>query len=99
MKFAFKDTQLEQLFLEGKGAESLPVGVYRRFLIVMQMISSASDERIFYAIKGLKAEKLQGDRAGQISLRLNKQYRLCFELHKDKNGNIVYILEIVDYHG
>ncbi len=98
MKFAFKDSKLEQLYSSGEGAESLPEGVYRRFLVVMQIISSASDERIFYAVKGLQTEKLIGDRAGQFSVRLNKQFRLCFEIHKDDNGNIVYILEIVDYH-
>ena len=76
----------------------MPEGVYRRFLIVMQMIDAAADERIFYAIKGLQMEKLEGRRAGQFSVRLNKQFRLCFSLHKDSDGNVVYILEIVDYH-
>ncbi len=98
MKFAFKDGKLEELYSSGKGAESLPESVYRRFLVVMQIISAASDERIFYAIKGLQTEKLVGNRAGQFSVRLNKQFRLCFELHQDDIGNIVYILEIVDYH-
>jgi plasmid maintenance system killer protein len=64
VKFAFKDSELEQLYSSGKGAESLPEGVYRRFLVVMQIISSASDERIFYAIKGLQIEKLVGNRVG-----------------------------------
>lgn len=98
VKFAFKDRDLEDLYLTGKGAESLPEGVYRRFLLVMQMIVAASDERIFYTIRGLNTEKLSGDRDGQWSVRLNKQFRLCFEILKDENGNIVYLLEVVDYH-
>lgn len=98
MKFAFKHADLEALYLTGEGAAALPEGVYRRFLIVMQVIDAAADERIFYAIKALQTEKLKGRRAGQFSMRLNKQFRLCFELHKDSDGNMVYILEIVDYH-
>jgi proteic killer suppression protein len=98
VKFAFKNSKLEELFLSGKGAESLPEGVYRRFLTIMQIIVTAPDERTFYQIKGLQTEKLAGNRERQFSLRLNKQYRLCFEIEKDTNGNIVFILEIVDYH-
>lgn len=98
MKFAFKDRTLEALHESGQGAESLPEGVYRRFQNVMAIIEAAQDERIFYAIKGLQTEKLSGNRAGQWSVRLNKQYRLCFDIHKDADGNIIYLLEIVDYH-
>lgn len=64
----------------------------------MQMIVVAPDERTLYSIKGLHTEKLSGSRAGQYSIRLNKQYRLCFEIQKDPDGNIIFILEIVDYH-
>jgi toxin HigB-1 len=98
VKFAFKDSKLEALFLREEGAELLPQNVYNRFRKLMQIIIAAPDERVFYAAKSLHTEKLHGDRAGQFSVRLNKQFRLCFEIHKDQNGNIVYILEIVDYH-
>jgi toxin HigB-1 len=98
VKFAFKDKKLERLFLQGEGAELLPENVVRRFLFVMEFIRDAQDERIFYMAKSFQTEKLHGDRTGQFSVRLNKQFRLCFEIHKDQNGNIIYILEIVDYH-
>jgi toxin HigB-1 len=98
VKFAFKDKKLEALFLQEEGAESLPENVYKRFRAFMQIIVDAQDERVFYTTKSLHTEKLLGDRLGQFSVRLNKQFRLCFEIHKDQNGNIVYILEIVDYH-
>lgn len=39
-------------------------------------------------------EKLQGDRQGQYSIRVNDQYRVCFEWDGVKAVNI----EIVDYH-
>ena len=39
-------------------------------------------------------EQLKGDRKGQWSIRINKQYRLCFIW---KNGH-AYQVEIVDYH-
>ena len=39
-------------------------------------------------------EKLKGDREGQLSIRINDQWRVCFEW-RDCNA---YRVEIVDYH-
>ncbi|EDN65343.1 plasmid maintenance system killer protein [Beggiatoa sp. PS] len=43
---------------------------------------------------GNKLEALHGDRKGQYSIRINKQWRVCFFWHE---GN-AYGVEIVDYH-
>lgn len=41
-----------------------------------------------------RLEALMGDRAGQWSIRINQQWRICFRF---ENGN-AYDVEIVDYH-
>ena len=43
---------------------------------------------------GNRLERLRGDRAGQHSIRINDQYRVCF-LWRDGNA---FDVEIVDYH-
>ena len=43
---------------------------------------------------GNRFEALKGDRNGQYSIRINDQWRICFEWGE---GN-VYNVEIVDYH-
>jgi proteic killer suppression protein len=43
---------------------------------------------------GNRLERLRGDRAGQHSIRVNDQWRLCFRWHE---GN-AFDVEIVDYH-
>jgi proteic killer suppression protein len=43
---------------------------------------------------GNRLERLRGDRAGQYSIRINDQWRICFRWH----GGDVYEVEIVDYH-
>ncbi len=43
---------------------------------------------------GNKLEALKGDRAGQHSIRINDQWRLCFVWSE---GNVIAV-EIVDYH-
>lgn len=45
-------------------------------------------------VPGNRLEALRGNRAGQHSIRINDQYRLCFRWI---NGNAVDV-EIVDYH-
>jgi len=41
-----------------------------------------------------RLEKLAGDRSGQYSIRINNQWRICFEW-RDTDA---YQVEIVDYH-
>jgi proteic killer suppression protein len=45
-------------------------------------------------IPGNRLEALKGDRAGQSSIRINDQWRICFTW---RDGN-AYDVEIVDYH-
>ncbi len=43
---------------------------------------------------GNRLEALKGDRAGQYSIRLNEQWRICFRWHEAG----AYDVEVVDYH-
>ena len=43
---------------------------------------------------GNRLEKLAGDRAGQHSIRINNQWRICFVWRQEN----AYDVEIVDYH-
>ena len=43
---------------------------------------------------GNRLEALKGNRAGQHSIRVNDQWRICFRWH----GEDAHAVEIVDYH-
>jgi proteic killer suppression protein len=45
-------------------------------------------------LPGLRLEKLSGNRAGQYSIRINAQYRICFRW---REGD-AYEVEVTDYH-
>ena len=47
-------------------------------------------------LPGNRLEALKGDRKGQYSIRINDQWRLCFELPRGAKGPSD--AEIVDYH-
>lgn len=47
-------------------------------------------------IPGNRLEGLKGDRKGQYSIRINDQWRICFEWPRNSPGPVN--VEIVDYH-
>jgi proteic killer suppression protein len=58
------------------------------------MLDSAVKLGDLAASPGNRLEKLSGDRAGQYSLRINDQWRICFTWKADGPHDV----EIVDYH-
>lgn len=69
--------------------EWLPVA--RRKLAQLNRVLSGEELRV---PPGNRLERLGGDRAGQWSLRINAQWRICFEW---RDGH-AWEVEIVDYH-
>jgi toxin HigB-1 len=68
------------------------VQAYKR-LDILEAATSLEDLR---ALPSNRLEALRGDRAGQFSIRINQQWRLCFIWPKGDVGpsNV----EIIDYH-
>lgn len=60
----------------------------------LQMLDSAEDIRDLRAPPGNRLEALSADRAGQHSIRINDQWRVCFVWTDAGPENV----EIVDYH-
>lgn len=60
----------------------------------LEMLSSATSLSDLALIPGNRLESLHGDRAGQYSIRINDQWRVCFEW----SGKDSFNVEIVDYH-
>lgn len=60
----------------------------------LKYLDSAADLRDLMIPPWNQLEALKGDRAGQHSIRINKQWRICFRW---QNGDVLDV-EIVDYH-
>jgi proteic killer suppression protein len=60
----------------------------------LQLLDSATCLDFLRSPPGNRLEALDGNRAGQHSIRINKQWRLCF-VWSDSG---IYDVEIVDYH-
>ena len=63
----------------------------RRKLLLLDGAGKLDDLRL---PPGNRLEALKGDRRGQYSIRINDQWRICFEWRDDG----AEMVEIVDYH-
>lgn len=62
----------------------------------LEILAAATSLADLRALPSNRLESLRGDRAGQYSIRVNNQWRVCFEWPEGATGpsNV----EIVDYH-
>jgi len=89
----FRCKETERIF-SGKFSIKLPQNIQRvaeRKLIMIHKAAKLNDLRVPPANR---LEAMKGDRKGQYSLRINDQWRICFEWHEDG----VYNVKIQDYH-
>ena len=98
MEVQFRDAKLDRLETDPRYDGGFAQAVVTAFRKRMQMIRAAPDERVFYQLKSLHFEKLQGRRSHQHSMRLNAQWRLIIELVEAAPQKIVVIVSIEDYH-
>ena len=89
---SFKDEETENLFERRRNGWSREVkNVGRRKLLMIDAAITLADLRI---PPGNRLEKLKGDRKGQYSIRINDQWRVCFNWR----SGAAYSVEITDYH-
>ena len=79
---------------ERKFSKKLPHDIQRVAYRKLLMIDSAIDVQDLIIPPANRLEKLSGDREGQYSIRINKQFRICF-IWEDGSA---WDVEIVDYH-
>ena len=91
---SFASYETEKIF-RGKTSTKLPKDIQRTARRKLLYLDDAVDLQDLLAPPGNRLEKLKGDRAGQHSIRINDQWRICFKWSDNKAQNV----EIVDYHG
>src|SRR5438270_11487904 len=72
----------------------LPPTLHDKARIKLARLHAADSLNDLAALPGNRLQKLVGDRAGQHSIRLNDQYRICFRW----SNQCAEEVEIVDYH-
>ena len=89
----FRDPETERVWKEER-SRRISASLRKSALKKLQIVNAAGALGDLALPPGNRLERLRGDREGQHSIRINDQYRICFEW---RDGN-AYQVEIVDYH-
>lgn len=79
-----------------KNAVEVAGGVPRTGLVRLERLYAALELRDLRTPPGNRFEPLHGDREGQYSIRINDQWRICFNWSDERRE--AYNIEIADYH-
>ena len=90
---SFADAETERIF-QGSVSRKLPPGIQRTARRKLMYLHTALDVRDLLAPPGNRLEELRGSRAGQYSIRINDQWRICFRWVNAGAHDV----EIIDYH-
>jgi proteic killer suppression protein len=90
---SFKDKEAEKI-LSGQFSSKLPENIQRIALRKLTQLHGAATMSFLRIPPANRLEKLGGDREGQWSIRINDQWRICFEWRDGDAENV----EITDYH-
>jgi toxin HigB-1 len=90
---SFKSKEAEKIFNRER-TQRLPSDFQQVALRKLRMLNRAMSLQDLRVPPANRLEKLTGDRMGQYSIRINDQWRICFEWVEGDAQNV----EIVDYH-
>ena len=90
---SFADKETRRVW-DRERSKAVPRKLQRRALQKLEQLDVVDELDELGVPPGNRLEKLGGDRAGQHSIRINRQYRVCF-VWEDGDAHEV---EIVDYH-
>lgn len=90
---SFKGKEAEKIY-QGRYSKRIPKYIQRLAARKPEILAAASELKSLRIPSSNRLEKLKGDRAGQYSMRINDQWRICFIW---KAGD-AYEVDIVDYH-
>jgi len=90
---SYADAETERFFATGK-SRRLPQDILKRAAMRLTQLNAALRLDDLRLPPSNRLEALRGDRAGQHSIRINDQWRVCFRFE----GGDAFDVEIADYH-
>jgi len=89
----FKDAETEKIY-QRERSRKLPPDIQQAALRKLRMVNNSINLNDLRVPPANRLEKLSGHRTGQYSIRINDQWRICFEWR----GSDAFNVEITDYH-
>jgi proteic killer suppression protein len=89
----FRDKRTAAMFV-GEEIRGMHPNLQQRVRVKLLMVDRACSLTDLLSPPGNRLEKLRGDRAGQHSIRVDRQWRVCFRWH----AGDAFDVEFCDYH-
>jgi toxin HigB-1 len=89
---SFRCRETKRIF-DGEESPAFPLDIQDRARQKLRMLDAARGPQDLYRPPGNRFEALQGDRRGEYSIRINRQWRICFRWENGAEG-----VRIEDYH-
>jgi len=89
----FASAETEQFYATGK-SRRIPPDIHKRAAMRLTQLDAATQIDDLRMPPSNRLEALTRDRAGQWSIRINDQWRICFRFENSETFDV----EIVDYH-
>ncbi len=100
MKVFFESEDLASLYEYNPnhlvGKQKIPITVVKQYQKKVNILISITELKELKNFRSLNFEALRGNRKGQYSIRLNRQYRLLFRINK--NGELEIIIIEISKH-
>ena len=93
MIYSFSCRETEKIW-NGNFSKKFPVDIQERALRKLRQLDAAQTLDDLKNPLGNRLEALKGDRVGEMSIRINQRWRICFIWDEGKT----YEVHIVDYH-
>lgn len=90
---SFKDKETEKVYSR-EGSNKLPRDIQQVALRKLRMLNNVKSLNDLRVPPANRLEKMKGNREGQLSIRINDQWRVCFKWQKGDAHEV----EITDYH-
>jgi proteic killer suppression protein len=94
MILSYRDKRTQR-FAKGEHVREFS-GFQRQAEVRLDRLEAATSLKDLAALPGNRLDALKGSRKGQFSIRINDQWRICFEWPEHSRGPVN--VEIVDYH-
>jgi toxin HigB-1 len=93
MIISFANKETEKLFATGK-SQKLPTEIIIHSIMRLTQLDNAREVTDLLLPPSNRLETLSGNRAGQLSIRINDQWRICFHFTNGEASDV----EITGYH-
>ncbi len=90
---SFKSKESKKIW-DGEFSKKLPTDIQKIIRRKLRMLNNSTTLADLLIPPSNNLEQLKGDRKGQYSIRINNQWRICFEW---KDGDC-HNIEVIDYH-